>query len=95
MLSVIRACPDYDSTPRLALLHSVSAIQHLQQICIAFMMGSLRDPNTLSNYDKFITSHITAKLDIDFDKNQLSGNVILNLKSLGDDGTKVIKLDTR
>ena len=61
----------------------------------ARMMASLRDPNTLSNYDKFLTSHITAKLDIDFEKNQLTGNVILKLKSLGDDGTKVIKLDSR
>jgi hypothetical protein len=61
----------------------------------ARMMASLRDPNTLSNYDQFITSHITANFDIDFDKKHLSGNVILKLKSLTDDGTKVIKLDSR
>lgn len=44
--------------------------------------SSLRDPNTLSNYDKFRTRHITANLNIDFSKKRLNGNVHLSLETL-------------
>lgn len=52
-------------------------------------MGSLRsirrrDPNTLSNYDQFVTTHTTANLSIDFEQNILFGNVLLDLKALVD-----------
>lgn len=50
-------------------------------------MGSLRptwhrDPNTLSNYDQFLTTHTTANLTIDFEHNVLFGNVLLDVKPL-------------
>ncbi|KAL8972791.1 MAG: hypothetical protein Q9183_000355 [Haloplaca sp. 2 TL-2023] len=53
-----------------------------------------RDPNTLSNYNNFLTTHTTAKLDIDFEKKRLVGNVVLKLKSISDAETKDILLDT-
>ncbi len=53
-----------------------------------------RDPNTLSNYNNFLTKHTTANLSIDFEKKRLSGNVILKLESINDAETKDILLDT-
>ncbi|KAL8693049.1 MAG: hypothetical protein Q9218_002065 [Villophora microphyllina] len=53
-----------------------------------------RDPNTLSNYNNFLTTHTTANFVINFEKQCLTGNVILNLKSISDAETKDILLDT-
>ncbi|KAL8906049.1 MAG: hypothetical protein Q9207_002279 [Kuettlingeria erythrocarpa] len=53
-----------------------------------------RDPNTLSNYNNFLTKHTTANFSIDFEKKKLSGNVILKLESINDSETKDILLDT-
>ncbi|KAL8783944.1 MAG: hypothetical protein Q9213_004274 [Squamulea squamosa] len=53
-----------------------------------------RDPNTLSNYNNFLTTHTTAHFKIDFEKNRLEGNVILKLISISDSETKDVLLDT-
>ncbi|KAL9598597.1 MAG: hypothetical protein Q9179_003850 [Wetmoreana sp. 5 TL-2023] len=53
-----------------------------------------RDPNTLSNYNNFRTTHTTANLEIDFTIRRLGGNVILKLISISDAETKDIFLDT-
>ena len=53
-----------------------------------------RDPNTLSNYNNFLTTHTTANLTIDFEQKKLKGNVTLNLKSITDAATREILLDT-
>ncbi|KAI9702515.1 MAG: hypothetical protein M1836_000995 [Candelina mexicana] len=53
-----------------------------------------RDPNTLSNYNNFQTTHTIANLGIDFHKKRLVGNVILDLKSITDAETRDIVLDT-
>ncbi|KAI4206314.1 MAG: hypothetical protein LQ346_001139 [Caloplaca aetnensis] len=53
-----------------------------------------RDPNTLSNYNNFLTKHTTANFSIDFEKKRLSGNVILKLELINDSETKDILLDT-
>lgn len=53
-----------------------------------------RDPNTLSNYNNFITTHTEANLDIDFKQRCLTGFVKLNLKSVTQAETKQIVLDT-
>lgn len=53
-----------------------------------------RDPNTLSNYNNFLTQHTSATFDIDFERRRLDGNVILKLISIGDSETKDILLDT-
>lgn len=52
----------------------------------------LRDPNTLSNYDKFRTRHIAANFKINFEKKRLEGNVVLNLEVL--DRAKEVVLDS-
>lgn len=57
-------------------------------------ISPLRDPNTLSNYNIFLTKHTTANFEIDFEKKQLSGNVILKLQSVSDSETEDILLDT-
>ena len=49
---------------------------------MATAAGKIRDPNTLSNYDKFRTRHITADFKIDFQKKRLEGKVSLNLQVL-------------
>lgn len=54
-----------------------------------------RDPNTLSNYHNFKTTHTAVHFDIDFDKKRLYGNVILSLQSLTEAETSDIILDTR
>ena len=54
----------------------------------------LRDPSTLSNYDCFVTSHIIANLEIDFDREVVTGNVILILRSVTDAAAKEIVFDT-
>nr|OQO23540.1 Leukotriene A-4 hydrolase [Rachicladosporium sp. CCFEE 5018] len=41
-----------------------------------------RDPNTLSNYNAWRTTHTTANFNIDFDQKRLWGIVILNLEKL-------------
>ena len=61
---------------------------------MASIAHSPRDPNTLSNYDTFLTTHITAKLAINFDARTISGDVTLTLKSITDALSKEIILDT-
>lgn len=53
-----------------------------------------RDPNTLSNYNHFKTTHTSVNFTIDFHKKLLSGNVLLDLKSITESETKEIVLDT-
>ncbi|KAK4690433.1 leukotriene-A4 hydrolase, partial [Lecanoromycetidae sp. Uapishka_2] len=53
-----------------------------------------RDPNTLSNYNNFITTHTIVNFSIDFEKRNISGNVVLSLKSITDAASKEIVLDT-
>ena len=53
-----------------------------------------RDPNTLSNYNNWRSTHITANLDIHFDQKRLAGNVIHQLKSITDAESHEIILDT-
>ncbi|ERF71073.1 Leukotriene A-4 hydrolase [Endocarpon pusillum Z07020] len=53
-----------------------------------------RDPNTLSNYNSWRTAHTTANLEILFDEQRLSGNVVLTLKSITHAESKQIFLDT-
>ena len=58
------------------------------------MAGTIqeRDPNTLSNYSCFLTTHTVANFEIDFEKKNLFGKVILNLKKTGN--SNIIVLDT-
>lgn len=53
-----------------------------------------RDPNTLSNYNNWRSTHITANFDIRFDQKKLVGNVIHQFKSTTDAESRDIILDT-
>lgn len=41
-----------------------------------------RDPNTLSNYNNFLTTKTVANLEINFETKSISGNVNLELTSI-------------
>lgn len=58
------------------------------------MVHPPRDPNTLSNYNNFLTTHTKVNFDIDFEKKNIGGNVTLTLKSITDAAAKEILLDT-
>ncbi|EON68246.1 leukotriene A-4 hydrolase [Coniosporium apollinis CBS 100218] len=53
-----------------------------------------RDPNTLSNYNNFVTKHTIANFEINFEKRVLEGNVELSLESITEGEIDRIVLDT-
>ncbi|KAI4134643.1 MAG: hypothetical protein LQ347_001341 [Umbilicaria vellea] len=53
-----------------------------------------RDPNTLSNYNYFVTTHTEANFDIDFEQKRLAGSVKLTLRSTTQAETRLILFDT-
>lgn len=53
-----------------------------------------RDPNTVSNYNNWRSTHVTANFDILFDQKKLVGNVVHQFKSITDGESKEIILDT-
>ena len=57
-------------------------------------MVNPRDPNTLSNYNSFLTTHTAVNFNIDFEKKVVGGKVVLILKSVTDSAAKEIVLDT-
>lgn len=61
---------------------------------MASIVNPPRDPNTLSNYNNFLTTHTTVNFNIDFEKKTVGGNVALTLKSITDAAAKEILLDT-
>ncbi|RAL06228.1 bifunctional aminopeptidase/epoxide hydrolase [Aspergillus ibericus CBS 121593] len=61
---------------------------------MATSIRSPRDPNTLSNYNDWICTHITARFDILFDQKKLVGSVIHKLKSATDGDSREIILDS-
>lgn len=61
---------------------------------MATIINPPRDPNTLSNYNNWISTHTTANFEILFDQKKLSGNVVHRLKSITDSQSRDILLDT-
>ncbi|MCJ1258219.1 hypothetical protein MMC24_006050 [Lignoscripta atroalba] len=61
---------------------------------MASTIHTARDPNTLSNYNNFLTTHTIVNFNIDFEKKQLTGDVLLKLKSITDGESQEILLDT-
>ncbi|CAG7938184.1 unnamed protein product [Penicillium salamii] len=53
-----------------------------------------RDPNTLSNYNNWRSTHVTANFEILFDQKKLVGNVVHRFKSITDAESREIILDT-
>lgn len=54
----------------------------------------IRDPNTLSNYDEFLTIQTVTNFEIDFQQKCLFGSVDLRLKKISQTGARDIFLDT-
>lgn len=68
---------------------------HFQAIRkMASIVNPPRDPNTLSNYNNFITTKTTANLEIDFEKKYIKGNVVLQLTSITEAAAQEILLDS-
>lgn len=65
-----------------------------QMRTMATIINSPRDPNTLSNYNNWRSTHVTANFDILFDQRKLTGNVVHQFKSITDRESKEIILDT-
>lgn len=61
---------------------------------MASIVNPPRDPNTLSNYNNFVTTKTTTNLEIKFDKKTISGKVILGLTSITDAASQELLLDT-
>ena len=61
---------------------------------MATIVNPPRDPNTLSNYNNFLTTHTEVNFNIDFEKKNIAGNVKISLESVTDAATKEILLDT-
>ncbi|KAK4646428.1 Leucyl aminopeptidase yscIV [Podospora bellae-mahoneyi] len=61
---------------------------------LTYTNGTMRDPNTLSNYDAWRTRHTTTNLKVDFTSKSLRGKVILELESQTDESSKEIILDS-
>lgn len=53
-----------------------------------------RDPNTLSNYNNWVSTHITANFDILFDEQKVAGNVVHQLKSKTNSESREVIFDT-
>lgn len=54
-----------------------------------------RDPNTLSNYNEYRTTHTAINYLVDFDRKLLTGDVTLTFESKSDDANKDVVLDSR
>ncbi|KAI9894717.1 MAG: hypothetical protein M1814_002073 [Vezdaea aestivalis] len=57
-------------------------------------LTKVRDPNTVSNYHEFVTTHTKVDFQIDFPGQKLTGRVLLQLTSLADSVADTITLDT-
>ncbi|KAB8215419.1 peptidase family M1-domain-containing protein [Aspergillus novoparasiticus] len=89
--SVVHSCypiPFSEVTTRIPLIAQAS------RRSMATVIHSPRDPNTLSNYNNWVSTHITANFDILFEQKKLVGNVVHKLKSITDARSTEIILDT-
>lgn len=61
---------------------------------MSIIINTPRDPNTLSNYNNWRTTHTTVHAEILFEQQILQGQVTHTLKSITDAATKEILLDS-
>lgn len=61
---------------------------------MASVSNPRRDPNTLSNYESWVSTHVVANFAILFDEKKLVGNVVHTLKSKTDSESTEVILDT-
>lgn len=82
---------DFPSRPQFQFQVTLTYRQYSMD---ATIVNPPRDPNTLSNYNAFRTTRTTVNFDILFDKQQLTGNVIHQLKSLTNSESREVILDS-
>lgn len=58
------------------------------------IINAPRDPNTLSNYNNWITTHSSATFDVHFEEQRLGGHISHKLRSTTNAATKEIILDS-
>lgn len=76
-------------------MHRAPQAMVSRPLATGLSINTPRDPNTLSNYNNFVTKHTIANLDIDFTRKALKGNVVLSLESITESETNEVVLDTR
>lgn len=80
--------------PRPIQTRRSNSVRGQNQSMATTIINSPRDPNTLSNYNNWISTHTTANFDVLFDQKKLAGNVVHRLKSVTDAQAHDIILDT-
>lgn len=76
------------------LLKSSTLTSTTRKMILTATRQDSHDPNTLSNYNDFLTLHTAANLSIDFQKQVLGGNVLLKLKAVNKAERQSVILDT-
>lgn len=61
---------------------------------VVIMPKRSRDPNTLSNYQEYVTVHTIANFSIDFEQKILNGDIILHVRAVDKSSGHQIVLDT-
>lgn len=82
------------STPLRLFSRSLPTVTIRLSVRRITMASNPRDPNTLSNYNNWRSTHITANFGICFDQKKLVGNVVHKLTSMTDAQSREIILDT-
>ena len=88
--------PYWETTLRSLASSSVKRllVHHASVRKMATIINPPRDPNTLSNYNNFVTTQTKVDLHIDFDAKSIGGRVALRLNSITDANAKEILLDS-
>jgi len=85
----------FTTSTRSASMHQSPAAKLARPPPAGISINTPRDPNTLSNYNNFRTKHVTANLEIDFERKRLMGNVVLRMKSCTHGESGKVVLDSR
>ena len=78
---------------RLPLRSACSLARPLSKMA-STIINAPRDPNTLSNYNNWITTHSTATFDVNFEEQRLGGDIAHKLRSTTNAATNEIILDS-
>lgn len=68
--------------------------RHTSTMAATTIINPPRDPNTLSNYNNWRTTHTSVSLEISFDEQTLKGKVVHKLKSITNAEVQEILLDS-
>lgn len=82
------------ATRGLVSIRSTFTLQSIPARTMATIINPPRDPNTLSNYNNWRSTHVTANFEILFDQKKLVGNVVHKFESITNEESREIILDT-